>query len=102
MARWLFKIEPSCYSFEDLQRDGSTCWDGVKNALALKHLRQEKPGVRIFLYYSAKAKAIVGETKAKSVTDGYVTVAPVKLFRQPVPLGDLKADKTLASWELVR
>jgi len=102
MARWLFKIEPSCYSFADLERDGETCWDGVKNALALKHLRQVKTGDQILLYYTGKVKAVVGEMKAKSTKDGVVNVAPVRLFAQPVALSDIKADKTMANWELVR
>jgi len=37
-GRWLFKTEPSAYSFADLERDRHTVWDGVKNALALRHL----------------------------------------------------------------
>ena len=46
MALWLCKIEPDCYSFDALVRDGETLWDGVSNALARKHLRQMKPGDR--------------------------------------------------------
>ena len=42
MAKWIFKQEPTCYSFSDLQRDGRTVWDGVSNALARKNLRQIK------------------------------------------------------------
>jgi predicted RNA-binding protein with PUA-like domain len=102
MARWLFKIEPGCYSFADLQRDGETCWDGVKNALALKNLGQVKPGDQIFLYYTGKEKSVVGEIRAKASKDGIVTVTPVRLFKQPVTLAEIKADKSMASWELVR
>ena len=102
MARWLFKIEPSCYSFEDLQRDGSTCWDGVKNALAVKYLKQVKPGDQVFLYYTGKTKAIVGEMKAKAAKDGVVSVTPVRLFDEPVTLAQVKADKSMAQWDLVR
>jgi predicted RNA-binding protein with PUA-like domain len=102
MARWLFKIEPGCYSYADLEREGETCWDGVKNALALKHLRQVKAGDRILLYYTGKHKAVVGEMKAKSVEDGALTVTPVRLFKRPVPLSEIKAVKSMANWELVR
>ena len=52
MAHWLFKQEPSCYSFADLQKDGSTTWDGVANALAQKHLRNVKKGDRVFFYHT--------------------------------------------------
>jgi predicted RNA-binding protein with PUA-like domain len=41
-TRWLFNSEPGAYSFQDLERDARTVWDGVKNDLALKHLAQVK------------------------------------------------------------
>jgi len=44
MAMWLFKPEPNCLQFRDLQKDGSTTWDGVANAVAQKHLRNVKKG----------------------------------------------------------
>src|SRR5262245_45290263 len=50
MARWLFKEEPEVYSFADLQRDGSTLWEGVSNAQARQYLRQVRAGDRV-LYY---------------------------------------------------
>lgn len=102
MARWLFKQEPDCYSFADLERDGTTLWDGVTNALALKHLRQVKPGDRILFYHTGKEKAIVGEMKAVSAEDGVVTVAAGKRFKRPVTLAEIKADESFADWELVR
>lgn len=102
MARWLFKQEPECYSFADLQRDGETVWDGVNNALALKHLRQVKVGDRILLYHTGKEKAIVGEMKAVAAADGIVTVAPVKKLKRAITLAEIKADEAFAQWELVR
>lgn len=102
MARWLFKEEPSCYSFADLERDGSTAWEGVKNALALKNLRQIKAGDTILLYHTGKEKAVVGEMRAVAVRDGVVTVAPVRRLNRPVTLAELKSQKSLASWELIR
>lgn len=41
---WLLKTESSTYSYADLERDKKTVWDGVSNALALKHLRTMKRG----------------------------------------------------------
>jgi predicted RNA-binding protein with PUA-like domain len=102
MALWLFKIEPSCYSFADLERDGQTTWDGVRNALALKHLRAVKPGDRVLLYYTGTEKAVVGEMTAVTAADGVVTVKPVRRWTKPVTLAAVKADPTLATWELVR
>jgi predicted RNA-binding protein with PUA-like domain len=47
---YLLKTEPSVYSFADLQREKSTLWDGVTNPVAVKHLRQMKPGDRLVIY----------------------------------------------------
>jgi len=112
MAMWLCKQEPSCYSFDDLVRDGSTIWDGVGNALARKHLRQMKPGDRVFYYHTGKEKAIVGEMvvagepgpdpKSKDEAAVVVPVKPVRKLKTPVTLAQIKADKQLANWDLVR
>ena len=69
MAYWLFKEEPEHYSFADLQREGSTVWDGVSNNLARVHLRQVRRGDCILYYHTGKEKAIVGEMKAAADAD---------------------------------
>lgn len=107
MAKWLFKEEPSCYSFADLTRDGSTTWEGVSNALALKNLRSLKPGDQVFYYHTGKEKAIVGimSVTALDLTDEKqpkVQVAPVKPLSQPVTLAQLKEEPLCAEWELIR
>jgi predicted RNA-binding protein with PUA-like domain len=102
MARWLFKQEPECYSYATLESDGSTDWDGVRNPLAAKYLRQVKKGDRILFYHTGKEKAVVGEMRATAVKDGIVTVAPVRKLHQPVTLKQIKEDPAFASWELVR
>ena len=61
MAYWLFKEEPYCYSFADLERDGSTIWSGVTNNLARKNLRQVSKGDRVLFYATGKVKSVVGE-----------------------------------------
>jgi predicted RNA-binding protein with PUA-like domain len=112
MALWLFKQEPTCYSFADLQRDGRTVWDGVVNALARKHLRQVKRGDRVLFYHTGKEKAVVGVMRA--VGDArpaptkddpaavVVEVEPVRPLKRPVTLAQIKADAALADWDLVR
>jgi predicted RNA-binding protein with PUA-like domain len=110
MALWLFKEEPDHYSFADLQHDGETVWDGVSNALALKHLRQVKKGDRILYYHTGKEKAIVGEMKAvanasapaDAPKDVSVRVRAVKRWPTAVPLAKIKAEPSLKEWELVR
>ena len=104
MARWLFKEEPSHYSYEQLERDGSTLWDGVANALALQHLRKIRRGDAIFFYQSGKDKAIVGvmEATADATPAGAVTVRAVRRLARPVTLAAVKADPAFATWELTR
>ena len=51
-TRWLFKTEPSVYSFQQLQKDKKTMWDGVANNLALKNLKDIKKGDQIFIYHT--------------------------------------------------
>lgn len=108
MAFWLMKQEPDDYSYADLERDGTTTWDGVRNPLALKHLRACAAGDLAFYYHTGKEKAVVGvmevvsvatdATDAKKVT---VTVRAVRRLAKPVTLATIKADARFAKWELV-
>lgn len=110
MAYWLFKEEPEHYSFDQLERDRSTLWDGVTNNLARKHLRQVAAGDRIFFYHTGKEKAVVGEMRAISgpQTDSNdpkavgVKVEPVRRLPHAVSLETIKKTPTLADWDLVR
>src|SRR6476661_7894091 len=93
---WLFKEEPSNYSFDALVKDKRTVWSGVKNPLAQKHLRSVKKGDAIFYYHTGDEKAVVGIARAAS--DAYpdpadksgrlyaVDVVPVKKLPRPVTL----------------
>jgi predicted RNA-binding protein with PUA-like domain len=112
MALWIFKQEPTCYSFSDLRRDGRTLWDGVGNALARKNLRQIKRGDLVLFYHTGKEKAVVGVMRAaadareaptaddpKAVV---VEVEPVGPLPRPVSLAEIKNDPVLADWDFVR
>ena len=66
MAYWLLKTEPDCYSWADLARDKSTVWDGVSNALALKHIRSMKKGDEALIYHTGDEKAVVGVAEVVS------------------------------------
>jgi predicted RNA-binding protein with PUA-like domain len=58
---WLMKSEPTVYSIDQLQKDGSTYWDGVRNFKARNHMMAMKEGDGVFFYHSnANPKAIVG------------------------------------------
>jgi len=110
MGLWLFKQEPSCYSFADLKRDGRTVWDGVSNNLALKNLGQVRRNDRVLFYHTGKEKAVVGEMRAatdpRPAADGgkgvIVEVAFVRALPRAVSLAEIKADKLLTRWDLVR
>ena len=109
---WLFKEEPTHYSYDDLVKDGKTSWSGVKNPLAQKHLRQVRKGDRIFYYHTGDEKSVVAI--AKAVTDAYgdpkdksgklaaVDVAPVKKLPRPVTLAEIKARAFFKDFPLVR
>jgi len=111
MSLWLFKQEPDCYSLSDLERDRTTLWDGVTNALARKNLRACKPGDRVFFYHTGKEKAVVGEmeivggprtdSKSDDPKNVAVEVKLVRRLKRPVTLAEIKADKLLADWDLV-
>ena len=102
--QWLFKEEPSNYSYDDLARDGKTSWTGVRNPLAQKHLRAVKKGDRIFFYHTGDVKAVVGIAKAAGAACGSadktgklyaVDVEPVKKLKNPVTLAAIKAGQVL-------
>jgi len=113
MARqWLFKTEPSQYSFADLEREKKAVWDGVSNSLALKHLREIRMGDEILIYHSGDEKAIVG--MAIAVSDPYpnpkendeklavVNVTPKKRLARPLSLAEIKRVDELKDFDLVR
>ena len=109
---FLFKEEPTHYSFDNLARDGKTSWTGVKNPLAQKHLRSVKKGDRIFYYHTGSEKAVVGIARASG--DAYpdpkdrsgklhaVDVAPVEKLPRPVTLAEIKANASFKNFPLVR
>lgn len=107
----MFKQEPGCYSWSDLVRDGRTIWDGVSNALARKHLNAVREGDRVLFYHTGKDKAVVGEMTVVAgphtppgddVKAVVVEVAPVQALPRAVSLAEIKADRLLAGWDLVR
>ena len=61
---WLMKSEPSVYSIDDLEKDGRSYWDGVRNFKARNNMREMKIGDGVFFYHSnADPKAIVGRAR---------------------------------------
>ncbi|HWP59885.1 MAG TPA: EVE domain-containing protein [Candidatus Acidoferrales bacterium] len=110
--RWLFKTEPTAYSFQQLQKDRKTVWDGVKNNLALKNLAAVKKGDEILIYHTGGEKAAVGIARAASAPypdpekkDPKLLVIDVEAARalpRPVTLAEIKSNPKLAKFDLVR
>ena len=100
--KWLFKTEPSDYSFERLLKEKKTKWTGVKNALALRHLRQVRKGDEIAIYHTGNQKAVVGIARAGAdAEDDSVEVAPVKAV-PPVTLAAIRLDARFQEFPLVK
>src|SRR3954468_4334000 len=109
---WLFKEEPTHYSFDALVADRKTVWSGVKNPLAQKHLHAVRKGDRIFYYHTGNEKAVVGVATAlgdayqdpadKTGKSAVVDVAPVKKLKRAVTLSEIKADSAFKTFPLVR
>ena len=111
MAYWLIKSEPFVYSWEQLSRDGKTCWDGVRNYSARLNLRAMKKGDLAFYYHSNEGKEIVGI--AKIVREAYqdptteedwsaVDVAPLRSLKRPVTHAEIKKEAALSEMALMR
>ena len=113
MARgyWLVKSEPSKYSWDELARDGSTYWDGVRNSQARNNLAAMKLGDPVLYYHSNEGKEVVGIAKVTKTAypdptaddERWVVVdlAAVKPLARPVTLKEIKADAALAKILLV-
>jgi predicted RNA-binding protein with PUA-like domain len=112
MAIWLLKTEPSVYSYDDLERDGQTMWDGVTNNAALQNIRKMEAGDLAIIYHTGDERQAVG---VADVTRGcYVNpeednpklavcdVHAKKRLQQPVTLAQVKAHPQLQGWDLVR
>lgn len=126
VSYWLMKSEPDVYSIDDLERDGTTMWDGVRNYQARNNMQKMKEGDLVLYYHSRqRPPAVVGI--AKVVRESYpdptqfdpqspyydeksdeddprwwlVDVKFVEKFDQPVTLHDIKDEPSLSEMVLV-
>ena len=109
---FLFKEEPSNYSFDTFVKDKKASWSGVRNPVAQRNLRSVKKGDRVFYYHTGDEKSVVG--LAKALGDAYpdpddasgkahvVDIGPVTKLARPVTLKDIKADPFFKDFALVR
>ena len=106
------KSEPGAYSWDDLVRDGSTYWDGVRNYQAANNMKKMKKGEKIFFYHSVTEKQIVGvmEVTREYYPDhtdpshrfGMVDVKPLAPVTRFVTLAQIKSESKLADLALIR
>ncbi len=127
---WLMKSEPDVYSIEDLERDGSTCWEGVRNYKARNNMKAMNEGDLVLYYHSnAKPPGVVGIARVckEAYPDHYAFekghtyfdtksdpddprwfmvdiefVSKVDDVERPLSLQEIKDDPKLADMELVR
>jgi len=112
MNYWLVKQEPSAYSYDNLEKEKKTIWDGVHNNLALKHIRTMKIGDKSLFYHTGEEKQVVGIIEITS--DPYpnpkesdkrfvvVDVKPVTRLKRTVTLEEIKKDVRFKDWELLK
>ena len=104
-SHWLVKSEPNTYSFNDLERDGRTVWDGVRNNAAALHLKAMAEGDEVLFYHSNEGLAVVGIAKVvrtafPDVSDPAgrfvaVELASVRPLKRPVTLAQMKSEPAL-------
>ena len=109
---WILKTDLDTYAFSDLEREGRTVWDGVSNALALKHIRAMSQGDLALIYHTGDERALVGLARIASdpypdpkQKDPKLVVVEVEADRPlptPVSLAAVKADSAFADLGLVR
>jgi len=112
MKYWLVKSEPYKYAWSDLQKDGWTYWDGVRNYQARNNLRTMRVGDQVLYYHSNEGMEIVGiarvikEAYQDPTTDderwSVVDIEPVETLASPVTLNQIKQDKRLQEMALVK
>ncbi|HJQ66411.1 MAG TPA: EVE domain-containing protein [Gemmatimonadales bacterium] len=112
MSYWILKTEPSTYSFADLQREKTAVWDGVKNPVALKHLRAMQRGDEVLVYHTGDEKAVIGrarvaktaypDPKQKDAKLVVVDLAAGARLPAAVTLAAIRADPAFRDLPLVR
>ncbi len=112
MNYWLLKTDADTYSFADLQRDGRTIWDGVRNYQARNNIRAMQPGDIALIYHSVTDKCVVGI--AEIITMPFpepndlenkwtaVDIKPIALLKRPISLDEIKADAQLEDLPLIK
>ncbi len=110
MPYFLAKTDPDTYSIDDLQRDGTTEWDGVRNPAAVNAIKAMKPGDTVIVYHTGGDKTVVGLARVVSEprpdeNDDRSWVADFQYIqhaKRPVTLREIKESHEFDDWALVR
>ena len=112
MNHWILKTDADVYPFDQLERDRKAVWDGVSNAVALKHIRSMAPGDPVLIYHSGQGKELVGLARVTSAPypdpkqkDPKLSVVDIEVqgrLPRTVSLSTIKADPAFADLALVR
>jgi predicted RNA-binding protein with PUA-like domain len=112
MNYWLLKTEPDSYSWDQLVKDKTTNWSGVRSPAGRANLMKMKKGDRAFFYHTGDERQVVGicEVVKESYPDPsdetgkfvQVDVRAVAPVPHPVTLAAIKAEPKLAAMRLVR
>ena len=104
---YLLKTEASAYSFADLQRDGTTVWDGVTNPVAVRNLREMPAAAKLIIYHTGEERSAVGTASvisvdAKDPKNPRVSIKAGKALARPVTLAEIKSNKLFSDSPLLR
>jgi predicted RNA-binding protein with PUA-like domain len=110
MSYFLAKTDPESYSIDDLARDTTTDWDGVRNAQAVAVIKRMAPGDRVLIYHSQGESSIVGVAEVISAprpdpNDEKSSIVGVRFLQklaEPVSLKTIKETHRFDDWHLIR
>jgi predicted RNA-binding protein with PUA-like domain len=104
---YLLKTEASTYSFADLEREGTTIWDGVTNPVAVRNLREMPKGAKLIIYHTGDEKQAVGAATVVGVDasdpkNPRVEIKAGKPLRTKTTLAEMKSNKLFADSPLMK
>jgi len=110
MSYFLAKTDPQAYSIDDLKRDGTAEWDGVRNPAAVNAIKAMRPGDTVIIYHAQRDPAIVGLAKVvspprpdkKHARSWVADFAYLRHAKRPITLREIKDSHRFDDWALVR
>jgi predicted RNA-binding protein with PUA-like domain len=110
VTHWVFLADPESYGWNELVREGTAVWDGIKNRTAQGRLREAAAGDRVLIYHTSPDKALVGVARVAGApypdpaNDARVVVdvEPVTALDRPLPLAEIRQDEVLSGMGFVR